>query len=201
MARVCPLEATYNKVLDSPNTVGRYSLEAPDISVRYPSPGQFADWTLAVSVVSNFPLPRDNRSDSEWEDLTFTASRVRLTPPAGLDVDASWEMCVMNWDINLETYPTQLRTDDGNCTSLLSEECIRDMEQSVVFGRCSCPNLREIESCGDEQADLMDSIGPGCFAKRKTVFLLLFSSPACSSSRPPFTFQLITPPSLQQNHH
>ncbi|KAK4139284.1 uncharacterized protein C8A04DRAFT_33252 [Dichotomopilus funicola] len=161
-------EATYNEVLDSPSAVGRYTLEAPDISVRYPSPDQFANWTLAVSVASDFPLPWSNTNEAEQDttsNRTFTATRVRLTPPAGIDVDSSWEVCVLNWDVNLETYPTQLRIDDGTCTSFLSEQCIRDVEQSVLVGRCSCPNLREIESCGDGQADLMDSIGPGCFAK------------------------------------
>lgn len=167
-------EETYNRLMDSPNATSEYPLPAPDTSSAYPASGPADGWSLTVSVVADIAMTESDSSSADGHDHhTFTGSRVVLEAPT--DVDESWFVCVIQWDLDLTNYPAKLREDDGSCSSLLSEQCIRDAEAHVIegyqsrFGNlnpCSCPPLREIPSCEGEQADAMTSEG-SCAAKRK----------------------------------
>ncbi|KAH6624298.1 hypothetical protein B0J18DRAFT_174077 [Chaetomium sp. MPI-SDFR-AT-0129] len=173
--------STYNTLLDSPNATTQYSLKAPDITARFPASNRFANWTLTVSVTADIPVSNINTSVREWHgwplNQSFTGSRVQLTLPTGGDddddndeeefePDRSWEVCVINWDVHLKQDQARLRGDDGTCYSVLSEQCISDMEkQAASLVRCTCPNLREIESCQGDQAETWISETFGYSAK------------------------------------
>lgn len=105
-----PLSA-YNTALDSPNVTTQYSLQAPDITARFPARGRFANWTLTVSVTADIPTSIVNTTSiSAWfPNQSFTGSRVQLTLPTTgggdddddneFEPDRSWEVCVINWDV------------------------------------------------------------------------------------------------------
>ncbi|KAK3301864.1 uncharacterized protein B0T15DRAFT_325586 [Chaetomium strumarium] len=171
----------YNELLNSPNATSQYPLLGPNISAPYPGSGNILNgWSWVVSVAADIPLSESNSTTADWypdnhnHNHTFTGSRVVLqqAPTTGPPAHESWFVCVVNWDIDLATYPSKLRTDDGSCSSVLSEQCIRDTEASVLEeyrlglggpNPCKCPSLTEIASCEGEQAKALMS-GGGCAA-------------------------------------
>jgi hypothetical protein len=178
----------YNEILNAPNATGQYNIPGPDISAPYPGSGPADGWSLTVSVVADIAMSESNSTTVDpYPNQTFTGSRVVLQTPTGPSSVAheSWFLCVINWDIGLEKYPSKLREDDGSCSSVLSEQCIRDVEARTLevyrqkfgpFTPCGCPSLSEIPSCAGEQATALSS-GGGCMAR-------------CESALPPFPLSL-----------
>lgn len=172
-------DETYNQLMDSPNATSKYPLPAPDTSAPYPAPGPVDGWSLAISVVADIAMAEsDSSTAAPHGNHTFTGSRVLLQAPTESDsnVDESWSICVIHWDLDLENYPARLRDDDGSCSSVLSEQCIRDLEAGAIeeyrsgFGNpipCGCPVISEISSCDGEQAEVLMA-GEGCSARRKS---------------------------------
>ena len=171
-------DATYNKLMDTPNATSKYPLPAPDTSVPYPASGPADGWSLAVSVVADIAMSESKSTTVDGhENQTFTGSRVVLQAPAGSDaaVDESWFVCAIHWDLDLDNYPAKLRGDDGTCSSVLSEQCIRDVEARSIeqyssdygsLSPCPCPTISDIPSCQGEQAKILMA-GGGCIARGK----------------------------------
>jgi hypothetical protein len=177
-------DSRYNELLDAPNATSQYPLSGRNISAPYPGSGPIDGWSWTVSVVADIPVSLSNSTtvDSYPSNYTFTGSRVVLQAPTGPAAAAheSWFVCVVNWDIDLSKYPSKLRTDDGSCSSVLSDQCIRDIEASALekyslglggANPCKCPSVEEIASCGGEQAEALNS-GGACAARCMCFFSL-----------------------------
>jgi hypothetical protein len=171
----------YNEILNAPNATSQYTISGPNISAPYPGSGPVDGWSLTVSVVADIAMSESNSSTAHWyPNQIFTGSRVVLQTPKGPSSAAheSWYLCVINWDIGLAKYPSKLREDDGSCSSVLSEQCIRDVEARALeeyrlgfnpITPCGCPMLSDIPSCDGEQATALIS-GGGCMARCKSAF-------------------------------
>ncbi|KAK4118123.1 hypothetical protein N657DRAFT_675751 [Parathielavia appendiculata] len=143
----------------------QYHLSGPNISAQYPGSDPIYGWSWTVSVVADIPLSEANSTRADpYPKQTFTGSRVVLQAPTGPTsaVHDSWFVCVIHWDMDLFDYPAKLRADDGSCSTVLSEQCIRDIEARAVeeYRAASpnpsrCPSLAEIASCEGEQANTL----------------------------------------------
>jgi len=57
-------------------------------------------------------------------------------------------MCLVRWQLKHHPYTDKLRTDDGTCKIILSDECIADINKAadVKEGFCECPKPHIIPS-------------------------------------------------------
>ncbi|KAK4040841.1 hypothetical protein C8A01DRAFT_15332 [Parachaetomium inaequale] len=164
-------DVTFERLMKAPNATSNYPLQAPDTSSPFPAPGPIDGWSLSLSVVADVPMSESNMSLAlVHPNDTFTGSRLVLQTPTGSDsaFDESWSVCVIQWSIDLKNYPAKLREDDGSCSSVLSEQCARDLEKAAreqyITGRsrsrqCPCPWTADIPSCAGEQAEALSGNG------------------------------------------
>jgi hypothetical protein len=166
-------DVTFERLMEAPNATSEYPLQAPGISSPFPAPGPIDGWSLSLSVVADVPMSESNMSLAlDHPNDTFTGSRLVLQTPTGPDsaVDKSWSVCVIHWWIDPKNHPAKLREDDGSCSSVLSEQCVRDLENSAreaymyITGRgggtqCPCPRPSDIPSCAGEQAKALSGNG------------------------------------------
>jgi len=183
---------TWNRTLDnsaSLNATGEFTIQAPNTTIPFPALNQSTQsWSWKVSVVADFPLTESREPSSVANSSkTFTASRIVLQRPngTGASFHDSWNLCVIQWRVEASKFPARLRGDDGSCGSVLSEQCIRAVEQNAIerYGNssdiarspCRCPNLAEVAGCEGGQAEFMSGVG-SCSARSK--FLFFFSPPS-----------------------
>ncbi|KAI0470801.1 hypothetical protein GGR56DRAFT_657714 [Xylariaceae sp. FL0804] len=160
-SKVAPWGLSYDQfssLLSQPNATGRYDISGPDITAVAPvsKPGPVDGWYWEVSVKADIPINDTTYRDSSLPmDEYFTGAQVTLHAPSTADADVSWDMCVLNWQVD-EDYSDELRKDDGSCSSVLSHSCIEGVKSAIAkswstssgLSRCTCPDLRTIKSCG-----------------------------------------------------
>lgn len=150
--RVPPLGLSEDKwplVLTNPSKEGVVKIDGFDISKKYP--GESIDgWTVSVSL----------KSDIETKDVVpdpsgpyFNAAALRLNPPEDLVKDAlysdnktftaheSWMIKVHRITLQDDANRTALANDDGSCSNLLSEECVKAWEASPGKNWTSTPAI------------------------------------------------------------
>ncbi|KAK0648433.1 hypothetical protein B0T16DRAFT_455912 [Cercophora newfieldiana] len=73
--------------------------------------------------------------------------------------------------MDIEGFPAEFRQDDGSCSSVLSQGCIRAVEVRTIQeytspvnnNPCHCPNLEKIEACSGQEVRILRS-GGACLA-------------------------------------
>jgi len=154
----------WENALENPNATGHFPIQGYDLSRPYPSTGAIPQsidgWSLDFNVTADisaanatgFELPRA-------ADGYVTGASIRLRPPASLltaapegqspvKVDnATWQLCLNVLDTRSLPQATidAGRKDDGSCTSMLGEQCVRDLRD-----RWNTCKLRAVpDSCKD----------------------------------------------------
>jgi len=225
--------AEFREQMARPNATGRYPLPGgPDMSVPYPSgrggagfvaaadPG----WSWTISVVADIEMPRSDVEDPV--NQTFTGAKLTLQAPttravttdapgaaaaAVVVVDDSWLLCIVQFDMDIYDIPARFRQDDGSCSSVLSQQCVRAIEAETarlytssfdLRTPCHCPDLEKISACGAEEVKILRS-GGICEARGKvfpsiiTPYLNYLERDHTSNH----FFPLLRICSLQQHHH
>ncbi|KAI1331524.1 hypothetical protein F5Y16DRAFT_360160 [Xylariaceae sp. FL0255] len=146
------------------NITGLYTIPGPNLTLS-PIGSSSGDlvgidgWKWNISISGQIPVANVSSAPADENDphyytggeLILSAPSSVLGPANGangtdqLVVNNGWEMCVQSWDLGDSgiAYPDKLRSDNGTCESLLSEECINDMLSYAVplsgdyF--CNCP--------------------------------------------------------------
>lgn len=156
-------------------TWGSVPFEYPDISKNWlevsDRPGWSWDITLKGDVGAATPL---SNGSIEWHYQT--EGFISLQTPtsnngSALPVDKEWNMCLLHWDLANGRYNDKLRSDDGSCSSVLSEGCRdalrRRVEDAFVAnGTCACTTAAAVPECAAEEA--AGAAGPwdsGCAAE------------------------------------
>lgn len=166
---------------NTPNITGQYPIAGYDISTPYvsnPEPGDdtIDGWLWSIAVAADLPL--ENSTTMHSDDDFYTGGRIVLEAPkslvsdgGNLTVDDEWKLCVFAWNVgDNESYPEDLRNDNGTCGSILSDECIANLKTEATpalgegGGQCSCPNIDIIQGCGNDD-DATSAFGNGCYAR------------------------------------
>ncbi|KAH8892266.1 hypothetical protein GQ53DRAFT_864141 [Thozetella sp. PMI_491] len=152
---------SFDANLAAPNATGRYPLPGPNISAPYGSPPGYMiidGWAWNIAVTADIPLSLANHTSPGNQDQVFTGTTLQLVIPDSLltgapgsinaVVDESWRMCIMRWALP-DDYNDSLRTDDGSCTSIMSNQCIKDIQNYTAYtykssASCKCPDLGKI---------------------------------------------------------
>lgn len=154
----------FDNLLHSPNATGSFPISGPNISAPYSPSAKPEGWSWFIAVVADIPIENSSvAGQNESENTFYTGGKMILNAPPShsqnLTVDDDWEICISRWQLDGAAYPSKLRSDNGSCLSVLTNQCIDDIKVAANTGRCSCPLSREIPSCaslGDDSA-LWDS--------------------------------------------
>ncbi|KAI0535259.1 hypothetical protein GGR58DRAFT_504467 [Xylaria digitata] len=148
-----------------PNATGNYAITGPNISAPAESTSSGNEstidgWSWSIVVSADLPLanttlaPEDDGEGPFYHTgggMTLNAPSSLLGPGGNLTVDDGWKICLFTWQIDDFPYSDKLRSDDGTCKSVLSDECIANMKlaaaSATVEGSCSCPIASSIPSC------------------------------------------------------
>ncbi|RWA07875.1 hypothetical protein EKO27_g7229 [Xylaria grammica] len=168
-----------------PNATGNYPIPGPNISAPA-APSSLGNqssvdgWSWSIVVSADMPLVNASyKPDDDGEGpfyytggkVTFNAPESLLGPGGNLTVDDGWQVCIFTWQINDFPYSDKLRSDDGTCTSVLSDECIADMKSealsATVKGQCSCPIMSKIPSC-ERLGDVAKVFNNNCIGEFRT---------------------------------
>jgi hypothetical protein len=186
--KLSEFQSEFFDILSQATTLLR--INGPNVSYAYPrNPNPLDPWSLSVNVRADIPAANltGNISAADRSKF-FTGSIVQLrvptmianlsnepvTPPPASSEFTDWDFCVFMWDftsIDNVPYPDKFREDDGNCTSIVSEQCVKDMKTAAVdlykshSRTCQCPDVSRISTC--DQASLFAKLG--CAAKRKSL--------------------------------
>jgi len=167
----------YDKLMDSPNATGNYPIQAPRLGEPYSVSGMADGWSWNINVVADIAMSESNTTAPDQANKTFTGVRVVLQTPIrpNAPVHESWELCALEWRMNMSDFPAKLRQDDGSCTSVLSKGCIKNIELRTVreFSPspsdglpCSCPDYEALSDCNAEEINVLKS-GGSCGARSK----------------------------------
>ncbi|KAI0126718.1 hypothetical protein BJ170DRAFT_684298 [Xylariales sp. AK1849] len=169
--------AEFDTLLNSPNATGDFPIAGPNISAPFSSSSVIDGWSWSIAVVANLPIANSSTLAAEYGDKFYTGGKLTFNGPPSLrssssqnlTVDDDWQICLFSWQLDGAAYPDELRVDDGTCSSVLSSQCISDIEKAATAshgaGRCECPLSRDIPSCtalGNDSA-LWDSTCGGSF--------------------------------------
>jgi hypothetical protein len=178
------------------NATTYWELPGPNASYAYVGNVNPKDpWVLSIAVTADIPAINASADFGSIDNSKFfTGSIVEFQPPtitANLSENHSalppghleytdWDLCLFTWDfsdIYNISYPDKFRQDDGNCTSIVSEQCVRDMENAAIenynqesrlgFRRCTCPSVSKLSSC--DQSSHFAKIG--CAARSESLRL------------------------------
>jgi hypothetical protein len=156
------------------NATGVYPLSGPNITDPDASTSAVDGWSWKIAVKADIPLT-ESATDYSIDKNTsyFTGSMITLEAPSSV-VASYWDVCVIRWNFQ-SGYTDQLRQhsnqDDGTCSSVLNDSCRSDMSKAISStwknntgnGRCQCPELKTISSCGTPPL----SFTQGCTASCK----------------------------------
>ena len=163
-------QTVFDQYLDHPNATTEALLPRQNITSP-PSTSAAADqpWSWGISVRAD--IPAANSSALSDEDMTkfFTGTRITVNAPPDLITAINtttknsssraygdFEVCLVMWevsDMSSSAYPDELRQDDGSCSSIVSNQCVKDLEAAAVKlypSYCRCPSVRDIPSCDQE---------------------------------------------------
>ncbi|KAI0112519.1 hypothetical protein GGR51DRAFT_44457 [Nemania sp. FL0031] len=163
------------------NITGEYAIPGPNISApampaSMANDSMISGWSWSIVVAADIPL--ENSSIAPADDgqglFYYTGGKMVLNAPSSLvnsssgnlTVDDDWRVCLFRWELRNVSYPDKLRSDNGTCGSILSDECIADMKKAAApaeSGGCQCPRASTIPSCsglGDD-SELFDTTCSG----------------------------------------
>ncbi|KAI0196398.1 hypothetical protein F4808DRAFT_323068 [Astrocystis sublimbata] len=165
------------------NATREFPIPGPNISApgssSGPQTGSTTDgWSWSIAVAADMPLDNSSiapKPNSEGP-FYYTGLKVNFNAPPSLvtsnggknlTVDDDWEICLYAWDLNfgqhdLGEYPDKLRSDDGTCASVLTEECIADMKRAARPNQSQC-SCQELPSCKTD-GDAGKVFGNNCYA-------------------------------------
>lgn len=161
----------FDSFLDHPNATTEYDLpQGKNISAPY-SEKSIDGWTWSISVTADVPIENATDPNAAY----FTGTRITInTPPSlpksnssrNLHVDKSWQTCIVKWRFG-EGYNDKLREDDGSCSSVLSKNCVTDIEAAVLKDYnfrtgCKCPDVSKLSSCKDADFLIKNSCEGRC---------------------------------------
>lgn len=173
----------WNEYLDDPVATGSVPLPLPDFTKPFTEDALTdsntdAGWSWTIDLAEGLPV--------EGTDNVTTSVRINLNAPKGTakDIDDSWQLCLIRWQLkegtNTSSYFDMRKNDD--CSGLLTEECIRDMEEAAVgdggtwLAGCDCPRTEGIESCKGQGFPLWSTCSSGC---KYPLFFFSYPSTAC----------------------
>jgi hypothetical protein len=190
-------DTIFDVFLDHPNATTNVPLPGPNATNTSPTgAGAKEDWSWSIAVTDDIPLANATRNlhtgfnytDDERSKF-FTGSRVRLHYPPILSAPKNgtlnrtyddWLLGIITWDyskIYNVSYPDKFRQDDGSCTSIVSEQCVRDIESYVLANyrpstaQYHCPMVQDLPSC--DQTSLFRKVGCVCKSEWTTIPPLL----------------------------
>ncbi|KAI1263631.1 hypothetical protein F5Y18DRAFT_393595 [Xylariaceae sp. FL1019] len=155
----------FESFLQKPNATGHYPLAAPDVTKPFSgntNTSPESGWSIDVHVREDIPLSNVSNEDF-LEEIPDARSKfvvgagASLSVPPGAQMEESWELCVVNWIVKEEAPSDVIRTDDGTCSSVFSNECRDAINQTVIDAwvnnkvdpkRCICPDFANIDGCG-----------------------------------------------------
>ena len=132
--------------------------------------GVYAPWWWDIRVTDDIPVANSSSerlATGDDKDKFFTGTRVQLKTPgmiSGQEMGQEsafkeWDICIIRWLYGEGygiPYPNEFRDDDGTCSSIVSDQCVKDMEQAAVKAythaplHCQCPNVTELSSCDQD---------------------------------------------------
>ncbi|KAK8019022.1 hypothetical protein PG990_004160 [Apiospora arundinis] len=152
-------ERGFFEALKTPNVTGIYSFATPNISaplttglVTDESNAKLPGWNISVAVRTGIPY-----RNGEF----YTAGEVNLHMPEALLTNVTennqknasvldvWDLCLIQWDLGSQPYPSKMRGDDGTCSSVLSPDCIREV-QAAARKKCEDPKIKDIPACAKD---------------------------------------------------
>ncbi|KAK3318892.1 hypothetical protein B0H66DRAFT_623074 [Apodospora peruviana] len=156
------------------NATGFVRLRGPNILQPFSSSGPSSinvttstnsGWAWQIAVSNDVPVVVDGLDETN----TSTGVRIKLNTPFDADgADDSWQLCITEWRPTGRNYSSRLRFDDGTCGSVLSEQCIKDIEAQAVDSAhyrtniasdltCQCVDPSTIASCEGSDFPLWSS--------------------------------------------
>ncbi|KAI0509756.1 hypothetical protein F5B22DRAFT_615953 [Xylaria bambusicola] len=178
-----PLTQFHAALDNHPNATGDFPFGGPNISSRYvrrqDGGGEIDGWSWSIAVASDISLENsDKQTDlANQSDLFYVGGIITLNAPESLlnstghlTVSDDWEMCTFRWLLNGFNYTDRLRSDDGTCTSVLTEQCISYLKEAAYDNHhqgsvCSCPMLDDVGPCED-LGERSAVLGHSCTAQR-----------------------------------
>ncbi|KAF7538684.1 hypothetical protein G7054_g2692 [Neopestalotiopsis clavispora] len=148
------------------NATGEYPLTAAPSTSNSSTDGD--GWTWRIEVKADIDLQDASAwslDDLDDQELRYvTGSQITLEAPQQ-GVDADWGVCLLQWHMPYD-YSDGLRDhpdrDDGTCSSVLSDQCISDLQKGMsdtwLSLGCSCPDITTIDSC----KPVPESFSSGC---------------------------------------
>ncbi|KAH8896874.1 hypothetical protein GQ53DRAFT_890331 [Thozetella sp. PMI_491] len=164
-------EKIFDKNMTHPNAVGNFQFVGSDISKPYVQNGSvpgvpIEGWSWQINATADVSLnsSRDTYDGVKYTNQFTAAARVALNFPRALlnhdlslNISDDWGLCIRWWDLtNLPddfVYPHQMRFDDGSCSSVLTKECINEIQNPTaqshpsLLGCLGCPDLEQIQAC------------------------------------------------------
>ena len=147
-------KSDFDNRLNTPNATGDFPIAGPNISAPYSASSTINGWSWSIAVAADLPITNASISAPKDGDEFYTGGKLTFNAPPSLlssssknlSVNEDWQVCLFRWELNSAAYPNKLRTDDGTCSSILTSQCISDIEKA---GRenCLCPISRKISSC------------------------------------------------------
>lgn len=156
-------------------TWGSVPFDYPNLSNNWQEVSDKPGWSWDVTLkgdVSFMVQLRHGLTASLYQTQGFISLQM---PTSGngsaLPVDKEWKMCLLHWDLANGRYNDKLRSDDGSCSSVLSEPCRDALRQRVqdtfaANGTCACTTAAAVPECAAEEA--AGAAGPwdsGCAAE------------------------------------
>jgi len=141
----------WNEALNDPDATGRYPIDGYDVSKPYPEEGilpPIEGWSIDVNITADIPIPT-------IPDRFISGVNIRVSPPTEListdsngtttlkaDMD-EWKVCISYLALSSEALE-KAKSDDGSCSSIVSQECIQDLTNTDnnldrSTGRCRSP--------------------------------------------------------------
>jgi hypothetical protein len=134
-----------NLLNNHPNATGKFPIAGPNLSIE--------GWSWSISVVADIPIVNSSWNRPERSQF-YTGGKLTFNGPSSpstqnLSVNDEWHICLFSWQLDDVHYPSDLRGDDGTCSSVLNNQFIAELKNAVQTspGRCPCPLRREIPSC------------------------------------------------------
>lgn len=161
-------KSEFEALINKPNATGTFPLSGPNISTPYFETNTIHGWSLSISVRADMPL-KNSTLGSQYLDKVYTGGKITLNAPEALlnssdsatknlSVNNDWQVCLIHWGLDNQPYNNKLREDDGTCTSVLSTQCIKDMEGETIrryqsSAHCFCPSITDVSSCADDSTE------------------------------------------------
>lgn len=140
---------------------GSVPFDYPNLSNNWQEVSDKPGWSWDITLQGDMEVLTASKNGSAAVHYT-TEGVVSLQAPTGqngsaLPVDKEWNMCLLHWDLANQRYNDKLRTDDGTCSSALSEQCRDALSRRVetafaLNGTCTCTTAAGVPECAAEEA-------------------------------------------------